>query len=202
MTDAQLLKFLNQIEYKVNTELFKKYIRQTITVTSDVLEYDLLEDYDETNIVDVYINKKRQTKKDIRELYGIYFGADVNVDNYGDIYTINKLICNTGINAELTLIYQIKKDSYTTSVLSYSNTYDRFNTFLILNENNLQLTLDYEKSNVYEEYIYAQIAKFNNDYNEYNNLVTIFNNSWDELKVWYKEREPQDPLTEPQDVRW
>jgi hypothetical protein len=170
-TDAQILKWINLVEGRVMSEVFKMYERQEITVTSDTLTYDLTAGYNSNDVVEIFIDKERITKYDLREMYNSYFTD--NTVNDDATTNDSTLVFQTGDDVTVILIYQKKHTPY-----------------LIGDITTTYLLVEHPYNNVYENYVYAQMAKFDKEYNDYSNLLNEYNNSWDELVNWYEERSP------------
>lgn len=159
--NGDILDWINEIEGRVISDVIKTYEKQVISLTKDVLIYNLLSGYNSYDVVDISINKVPVTKTNIRDLYNAYFTDD------------STLVFQAGKDAEVIIIYQKKHVPYSLSAIS--------STYLLI---------EHPHSKIYLEYVSAQVDLYNKEYKAYNNSITVFNNSFSEFERWYKQRNP------------
>ncbi len=159
--NGDILDWINEIEGRVISDVIKTYEKQVISLTKDVLIYNLLSGYNSYDVVDIFINKVPVTKTNIRDLYNAYFTDD------------STLVFQAGKDAEVIIIYQKKHVPYSLSAVS--------STYLLI---------EHPHSKIYLEYVSAQVDLYNKEYKAYNNSITVFNNSFSEFERWYKQRNP------------
>lgn len=171
-SDAQILEWLNEVESQIKAEVIKSYERQTITVTSDTLEYDLTTGYNQMDVIDIYIDKELIDKNDLRDMYNAYITDNTS---FSDAETNNsKLVFQEGIDADVIITYQQKHTPYTATT-SY-------------------LLVEPPYSKLYTEYISAKIDYFDKEYTAYNNGIQIYNQTLENFRGWYNKRKPTSPV--------
>ena len=173
-TNDQKLEWLDEVEGRIIAEVVKMYEKQVITVTSDILTYNLNSGYNSMDIVDVFFDKKTVSRTDIRELYDAYITDNTT---YTDANTNNStLVFQTGKNVEVIIIYQKKHVPYMVAGWTVSSQY--------------YLLVESPYSQIYMAYVEAKIDWYKKNYEGYNNNMAMFSEVFEAFTKWYRDHSP------------
>lgn len=169
---AAKIVMISDVDSRVRDEIMKTFTYNDIMRVQDQAAYDMPSGVTFDQIVKVFVDGSEIIKLDYRsfERVGYYLDTNGKIELY-PVPTVSDT------EAGVRIVSQDRLTRYTQA------NYD----------DDVDLLIPEPYSNLYAEWILAQMNYLDKQYEDYNNDVVVFNNNFKAFANWYKARNPLQP---------
>lgn len=164
--DASIIQLINEVDGSIHCNIYKNTLPTDIAVTADTAEYSLPAGITFDLVDQVYLNDFELIKID---------------ESYSDTTGFMR-----GSTANKVKVYPVPETSDVAGSESLRVAY--LNPFVEHTTMSDTVLVDSPFNKMYYQYLSAMISLFKEDTATYNNMISLYNASFNEYEQWYNER--------------